>query len=133
MYPDYLIHYNKNHSKANGQFTSGDGDGDGISNDHANQKKKDGGYSKTTGYQSGKKQLIRGAIKNIAADATFATTYKLSKALEGGNGSNAVTSGMRFVGGVASIALSTSGLFDMVKGGKRMASAARKYNASDLS
>lgn len=35
----YLIHFNKNHSKANGQFTSGDGDGDGISNDHANQKK----------------------------------------------------------------------------------------------
>lgn len=35
----YLIHYNKNHSKANGQFTSGDGDGDGIANDHANQRK----------------------------------------------------------------------------------------------
>lgn len=35
----YLIHYNKNHSKANGQFTSGDGDGDGIANDHANQAK----------------------------------------------------------------------------------------------
>jgi len=41
-YPTYLVHYNKNHSKANGQFTSGDGDGDGISNDHANQKKKKG-------------------------------------------------------------------------------------------
>lgn len=37
---DYLIHYNKNHSKANGQFVSGDGDGDGITNDHANQKKQ---------------------------------------------------------------------------------------------
>jgi hypothetical protein len=36
---DYLIHFNKNHSKKNGQFTSGDGDGDGIVNDHANQKK----------------------------------------------------------------------------------------------
>ena len=34
----YLIHYNKNHSKTNGQFVSGDGDGDGISNDHKNQK-----------------------------------------------------------------------------------------------
>lgn len=39
-YPTYLIHYNKNHSKANGQFVSGDGDGDGISNDHNNQKKQ---------------------------------------------------------------------------------------------
>ena len=38
-YPSYLIHYNKNHSKANGQFVSGDGDGDGISNDHKNQVK----------------------------------------------------------------------------------------------
>lgn len=36
---NYLVHYNKNHSKANGQFTSGDGDGDGISDDHHNYKK----------------------------------------------------------------------------------------------
>lgn len=34
----YLIHYNKNHSTKNGQFISGDGDGDGIPNDHKNQK-----------------------------------------------------------------------------------------------
>ena len=40
MYLDYLVHYNKNHSKANGQFVSGDGDGDGVVNDHANQKKQ---------------------------------------------------------------------------------------------
>lgn len=39
MTTPYLMHYNKNHSKANGQFTSGDGDGDGIANDHANQSK----------------------------------------------------------------------------------------------
>ena len=51
-YPSYLIHYNKNHSKANGQFVRGDGDGDGtadehhryskngITNDHKNQKYK---------------------------------------------------------------------------------------------
>ena len=40
QYPDYLVHYNKNHSKSNGQFVSGDGDGDGVTNDHANQKKQ---------------------------------------------------------------------------------------------
>ena len=34
MYPSYLIHFNKNHSKANGQFTSGDGDGDGRGDEH---------------------------------------------------------------------------------------------------
>ena len=39
-YPNYLIHFNKNHSAKNGQFVSGDGDGDGIVNDHANERKK---------------------------------------------------------------------------------------------
>jgi hypothetical protein len=38
-YPNYLIHYNKNHSSKNGQFTRGDGDGDGIANDHTHQSK----------------------------------------------------------------------------------------------
>ena len=42
MYPDYLVHFNKNHSPKNGQFTSGDGDGDGISDDHAHRSKKPG-------------------------------------------------------------------------------------------
>lgn len=35
-YPSYLIHYNKNHSSKNGRFVSGDGDGDGILDDHHN-------------------------------------------------------------------------------------------------
>lgn len=46
-YPSYLIHFNKNHSKANGQFISGDGDGDGIVDDHAHRsesKRTDGWY-----------------------------------------------------------------------------------------
>ena len=37
-YLDYLIHYNKNHNPKNGQFTSGDGDGDGIVDDHHNYR-----------------------------------------------------------------------------------------------
>lgn len=37
---DYLIHFNRNHNKKTGRFDFGDGDGDGIRNDHANQKKK---------------------------------------------------------------------------------------------
>ena len=40
-YPTYLVHFNKNHSKANGQFISGDGDGDGIIDDHAHRGKKE--------------------------------------------------------------------------------------------
>lgn len=39
MYPDYLIHFNKNHSPKNGQFTSGDGDSDGVRDDHHNYSK----------------------------------------------------------------------------------------------
>lgn len=35
---NYLVHFNKNHSPKNGQFTFGDGDGDGIIDDHRNQK-----------------------------------------------------------------------------------------------
>lgn len=49
----YLIHYNKNHSKANGQFVSGDGDGDGIVNDQ-HQKKESKVYSaKIKNYKKG--------------------------------------------------------------------------------
>lgn len=44
-YPNYLIHYNKNHSSKNGQFVSGDGDGDGIVNDHAHRSEKKSGKS----------------------------------------------------------------------------------------
>ena len=40
-YPDYLVHYNRNHDKKSGRFTYGDGDGDGIRDDHSNQKDKE--------------------------------------------------------------------------------------------
>ena len=36
---EYIAHFNKNHSPKNGQFVSGDGDGDGITNDHKNGQK----------------------------------------------------------------------------------------------
>lgn len=39
-YPNYLIHYNKNHSKKNGQFISGDGDGDGTADEHHRYSEK---------------------------------------------------------------------------------------------
>ena len=44
---NYLIHFNQNHSPKNGQFIAGDGDGDGIIDDHRNQRKTAfGGKSK---------------------------------------------------------------------------------------
>lgn len=41
-YPDYLVHFNKNHSTKTGQFTEGDGDADGLTDDRHNysQNKK---------------------------------------------------------------------------------------------
>lgn len=49
-YPTYLVHFNKNHSSKDGRFTSGDGDGDGIVNDHHNYaKNKEAEDKKTSG------------------------------------------------------------------------------------
>ena len=46
-YPTYLAHFNQNHSPKTGQFINGDGDGDGIIDDHRNQRKTAyGGKSK---------------------------------------------------------------------------------------
>ena len=53
----YLIHYNKNHSKTNGQFISGDGDGDGIANDHANQRKMSRNEKANAKFESGKESF----------------------------------------------------------------------------
>lgn len=70
---DYLIHYNKNHSKANGQFISGDGDGDGVVNDHANQYKKDHRAAANM-RTNGKKMLKRGLIMKGTSTALLATS-----------------------------------------------------------
>ena len=64
---NYLCHYNKNHSKANGQFVSGDGDGDGISNDHANQNKK------KIANEVMKRSLKGESYKNIKGDISKGT------------------------------------------------------------
>lgn len=46
MYPSYLIHFNRQHDPKTGKFIFGDGDGDGIANDHARAGKKDGMISR---------------------------------------------------------------------------------------
>lgn len=55
---DYLIHFNKNHSKANGQFISGDGDSDGIVNDHAHRSKNSKG-GRTDGWYDYSRDVVR--------------------------------------------------------------------------
>jgi hypothetical protein len=112
----YLIHYNKNHSKANGQFVSGDGDGDGIIDDHHNyaRNKKRGvatstaskghATSTTSKGKSGltKKQKIAigvGVGVGVAAAAGTAailiSKYK-NKPLALTSGSPALTGGQKY-------------------------------------
>lgn len=59
----YLIHYNKNHSPKNGQFVSGDGDSDGITNDHANRSKSSGSNKKPS-TRNGKNSSLKGIPKD---------------------------------------------------------------------
>jgi hypothetical protein len=69
---DYLIHYNKNHSKANGQFVSGDGDGDGIVNDNAHR-------SKTHNADGRKKGVYSAKVENYKKGNAFRDPYYIDK------------------------------------------------------
>lgn len=133
----YLIHYNKNHSKANGQFVSGDGDGDGIVNDHANQRKstssaprsrhQNGGYSNTESYKSGKKQLLKGFQIAAAGDLIAVSGNMLARSLS--EYSSEAALGARYIANMAGGAANVVGVVNIAKGGTRMAKSAREYNA----
>ena len=122
-YPDYLIHYNKNHSAKNGQFTSGDGDGDGISNDHAHRSKKAGGGKSASSTQKKKGMSGRGikATGYAALGASFvmdAVTQSLASAAHN-NDSNAYAVGA-VLAGVADVALTSVGFANIIRGNARM-------------
>lgn len=72
---DYLIHYNKNHSKANGQFVSGDGDGDGQVNDRASQKKQPSGATKPKGKSKSSKKYTGITVEDINRAVNTASFY----------------------------------------------------------
>ena len=59
----YLMHFNMNHSPKNGQFIRGDGDGDGIIDDHRNQKKSTYNTRKSNGQLAPGKYSSRGNEK----------------------------------------------------------------------
>lgn len=80
MYPSYLIHFNKNHSKSNGQFVSGDGDGDGRGDEHHRYTKT--GYNASNNgppqqqiVNSQQLKLIGGLGKWAAGKAFCATKF----------------------------------------------------------
>ena len=133
MYPDYLVHYNKNHSKSNGQFVSGDGDGDGIANDHAHRsesgsgrkRKNPNGYAVTSEYQKGKKKLKQGFYYAAAGDVLAFSGNVLASSISNSN----VSSGIKFISGYSGLALNVMGIANIARGGKEMSTAARKYNS----
>jgi len=81
-YPTYLIHFNKNHDKR-GRFTSGDGDNDGILDDHHNYAKNKQAQSKNGGGgASSLDKMIGDQIDEMVRkynNPEKITTYKLKK------------------------------------------------------
>lgn len=121
-YPTYLIHFNKNHSKANGQFVSGDGDGDGIANDHAHQRKKDTAsrYAEAKA-RGGKKMGIGKGLVWGSVGGALATSL-LSAA--GESFDNDVLRGASYISGLSTVALTSIGSGMYASGKKAIREAA---------
>lgn len=123
MYPNYLIHFNKNHSSSTGQFISGDGDGDGVVNDHKNQKSDSSSNRgwKNDAYKTGerirntgKKALKSGITKLAIADGlTFvsAVSSVVSKQTD-----STIASGIAAVTAAAAVPLTAVGTTQVVTG-----------------
>ena len=74
-YPDYLIHFNKLHSKSNGQFIRGDGDGDGTTDEHHRYSKgKEVSSEQTYRLKWGDKQLL-----NYHMNGSYKTGDKITQ------------------------------------------------------
>lgn len=129
---NYLIHYNKNHSKANGQFTSGDGDGDGITNDHANQRKS----------QSDRLRDATARAKKEKKVGTGLLLGSVGSWLTGAIGATAIDAGVdhpvayaaAIIGGVSAIGLDVAGTIVYDRANRKLKKEADKiindhYNA----
>lgn len=108
-YPNYLIHFNKNHSKANGQFVSGDGDGDGIVNDHAHRSKT---HNADNRMEKGKKKMKTGA--GLIWGSLGAAVASGASAIIGDALDSEIAYGASIVTGLAAVGLSTvgAGIYD---------------------
>ena len=103
-YPSYLIHFNKNHSKANGQFVSGDGDGDGIANDHAHRSKTNSAEGRM---EKGRKKMKTGA--GLIWGSLGAAAVSGASAILGDAFDSEIAYGASIVSGLAAVGLSTIG------------------------
>ena len=79
---DYLIHFNSNHSPRNGQFIRGDGDNDGIVDDHGHRRKGDREYVSS----SRRKDRVyreRPTHKDVVTSSSRNRTYKERESISG--------------------------------------------------
>ena len=126
MYPDYLVHYNKNHSKSNGQFVSGDGDGDGIANDHA-RRSETGGRQLPTRAQARKSRNT--GIAMLGTAAGLGVVSKASHEI-GEISGNYVAAGISMVTSVAAVPLTVIGGVKTITGAVNMGKASRRGDKS---
>lgn len=76
---DCLVHFNQNHSPKTGQFTFGDGDADGIINDHLNQMRAKRAERKDTRWaKRNYNKLYKQAYKPIRKDMDSFVKYELN-------------------------------------------------------
>ena len=128
----YLIHYNKNHSSKNGQFTSGDGDGDGIANDHAHRSKgtRNRRVDPTVNnhaFNRGRKNLHTGIGLGIGGVAAASVSNFLKRAAnnvddsdENGQKAKMILAGSSYVAGLAGAVLDVAGIVKTAQGGMGM-------------
>ena len=111
----YLVHFNGNHSKRNGQFVNGDGDNDGIIDDHHN-------------YSRNKKDLSSNSNKSYVHPADVKDAAELAGTLvkTGANLYFNFSKTGRFIKGEASSLLNSGGF---LKAGRQ---AARDVGTYDL-
>lgn len=124
-YPTYLIHYNKNHSKANGQFVSGDGDGDGIANDHAHRSES----GRSLPSRASARRSRNGGIAMLGVGAGLGVVSKASHEIGEISGS-VVASGVSMVTGCASVPLAVIGTVRTITGAVNMGKASRRGDES---
>ena len=118
QYPSYLIHYNKNHSKANGQFVSGDGDGDGIVNDHSHRS--DNGSSGKVMSRQKARRIRNAGISLCAASAGLqAVNAATSYAEIGSNWIHDIATGISAAGVIIGATQTIRGAVSMGKASRR--------------
>ena len=82
-HPTYLVHFNKNHSSKNGQFTFGDGDGDNIRDDHHNYSKNKGDLADAPKEDAVTGQQIKTVAQLLAIPGRFIAGQLFSKTAVG--------------------------------------------------